>query len=76
MVRLTRSAVVLAVLGFGLAGCDSGSPIPEGMPKNPEYKTIKVQDYINPNTKETYKASKAASKAAAAPAPTPAPDAK
>jgi hypothetical protein len=75
MVRSMRRAVVLAVLGFGLAGCDS-SPIPEGMPKNPEYKTIKVQDYMNPNTKEAYKAAKSAPKATPEPAPTPAPEAK
>ena len=75
MVRLTRSAVVLAALGFGLVGCDS-SPIPEGMPKNPEYKTIKVEDYIKSNTKETYMASKAAAKAAPAPAPESTPPAK
>jgi hypothetical protein len=74
MVRSMRRAVVLAALGFGLAGC--GPSIPEGMPEKPEYKTIKVQDYMNPNTKEAYKAAKSAPKATPEPAPTPAPEAK
>ena len=75
MVRSMRRAVVLAALGFGLAGCGS-STVPEGMPEKPVYKTIKVDDYIKGSTKEAFKAAKAAPKAAPAPASEPAPESK
>jgi hypothetical protein len=68
MVRSTHRVVVLAALGFGLAGC-GGSSIPEGMPENPEYKTINVGDYMKSDTRAAFKAAKSAPKPAPAPAP-------
>jgi predicted small lipoprotein YifL len=67
MVRSMRRAVVLAALGFSLAGCGSNT-VPEGMPEKPVYKTINPQEILG-STKDAYKKAKATPKAEAAPAP-------